>query len=111
MAEASVNYVFKTPEGGWRLTESRVSLDSVVHAYLEGRSPEAIAESFPSLSLEQIHGAVAFYLRHRAEIDRYLSAQDARWEELRQQSEAAHSPLLQRIRSGRQVTSDKDPTV
>jgi uncharacterized protein (DUF433 family) len=98
-----VEYVFQTPEGGWRIAESRVSLDSLVDAYWEGQSPEAIAEDFRSLSLEQIHGAIAFYLRNRKTIDVYLAGQEGRWEQLRQDSEAKHSPLLRRIRDSRQT--------
>ncbi len=108
MVETAISYVFQTAEGGWRITDSRVSLDSVVRAYLDGQSPEAIALEFPTLSLEQIHGALAFYLRHRAEIDRYLAAQDALWEQFRQESEAAHAPLLNRIRAWRDRTRDSE---
>ena len=32
----------------------------------------------PALSLEQIHGAIAFYLDHQAEIDKYLVARRAK---------------------------------
>jgi hypothetical protein len=39
---------------------TRVSLDSVVHAFRRGESPEGIAESFPVLTLEQILGSLAF---------------------------------------------------
>jgi len=101
MAETAIGYVHQTPEGGWRIAGSRVSLDSVVHAHREGLSPEAIADAFPSLSLEQVYGAIAFYLRHRAEIDPYLADQNVRWEELRHESEAAHGPLLERVRAHR----------
>ena len=101
MDDTTVCYVAQTPQGGWRIVDSRVSLDSVVHAWLAGRQPEAIADSLPSLSLEQIHGAIAFYLRHREDIDTYLADQDERWEELRQQCEAANGPLRRRIRARR----------
>jgi uncharacterized protein (DUF433 family) len=97
----AVTYVLQTPEGGWRIAGTRVSLDSVVHAYWDGSAPEEIVEDFPTLSLEQVHGALAFYLHHKEEIERYLTAQDARWEQLRKESEAAHAPLLQRVRAGR----------
>lgn len=48
--------------GGYYVLGPRVSLDSVVYAFLRGESPEGIAESFPALSLEQVYGAIAFYL-------------------------------------------------
>src|ERR1019366_8014793 len=41
-------------EGGYYIVGTRVSLDSVVYAFLRGESPEGIVESFPALSLEQV---------------------------------------------------------
>jgi uncharacterized protein (DUF433 family) len=99
MANTTRSYVEETAGGGWRVAGSRVSLDSIVHAYWEGRLPEAIAADFPSLSLEQIHGAIAFYLGHREEVDTYLEAQGAKWDALRAESETQHAELLRRIRA------------
>jgi uncharacterized protein (DUF433 family) len=96
--ESSGEYVTRTAGGGWRLSGTRVSLDSIVHAYAAGRIPEAIVTDFPSLTLEQAYGAIAFYLRHRPTIDKYLADQDKRWEGFQRESAARHSPLLQRIR-------------
>lgn len=61
-------------EGGYRVAGTRVSLDSVVYAFREGQSPENIVQSFPVLQLEQIYGAITFYLAHRPEIDAYLNS-------------------------------------
>jgi uncharacterized protein (DUF433 family) len=47
-----------------------VSLDSIVYTFLSGQSAEAIAESFPVLSLEQVYGAITDYLAHREDVDR-----------------------------------------
>lgn len=58
--------------GGYYLAGTRISLDSVVYSFNEGQSPEAIQEDFPSLKRAQIYGAIAFYLDHQAEIDKYL---------------------------------------
>jgi uncharacterized protein (DUF433 family) len=98
MTEPAPVYVTHTVDGGWRVAGTRVSLDSVVHAYWQGRLPEAIAADFPALSLEQVHGAIAFYLRHRAEIDQYLADQDRRWQQFQRESASRHGPLLQRVR-------------
>src|SRR4051794_4814291 len=98
MIETAVSYVCRTPEGAWRIAGSRVTLDSIVHAYLEGQFPAEIQEEFPSLSLEQVYGAIAFYLHNREEIDRYMAALSVQWEQLRLESEAAHGPLLDRLR-------------
>ena len=59
-------------EGAYRISGTRVSLDSVVYAFLRGAAPESIAQSFPALTLEEVYGAIAFYLAHQTEIDAYL---------------------------------------
>lgn len=99
MIAEPITYVFRTPEGSWRIAGTRVSLDSVVVAYWRGESPEEIVESFPALSLEQVHGAIASYLRNRPEIDQYMKVQEARWDQFQAECRARQSPLLQRIRS------------
>ena len=58
--------------GGYYVAGTRISLDSVVYSFNAGQSPEAIQEDFPSLKRAQIYGAIAFYLDHQAEIDKYL---------------------------------------
>ena len=55
--------------GGYYVAGSRVSLDSIVYAFRGGESPETIQQSFPSLTLEQVYGAIAFYLGRQAEVD------------------------------------------
>ena len=63
-------------DGGWRVRGSRVSLDSIVFAFRDGLSPEAIArECFPTLRLEQVYGAIAFYLAHRGELDSFFAGE------------------------------------
>jgi len=67
--------------GGYYVAGTRVSLDSVVHAYRNGAAPESILRSFPLIgSLERIYGAITYYLAHQAEVDEYLKRQDAAWQ-------------------------------
>src|SRR5438132_7353787 len=56
------------------VAKTRVSLDSIVCAFLSGHPAEAIAQAFPVLSLEQVYGAITYYLAHRDDIDRYLDS-------------------------------------
>ena len=73
------SYIEKRKEGYW-ITGSRVSLDSVVYAFLNGQSAESIAQAFPVLSLEQVYGVIAYYLANKKNIDAYLKAQRADYE-------------------------------
>jgi uncharacterized protein (DUF433 family) len=92
-----------TRDGGYWIGESRVALDSVVYRFLEGLSPESIAESFPALTLEQIYGAITYYLAHRATIDAYLQARDADYAVFRQQLRARYPRPSQRLDALRQT--------
>ena len=92
-------YVEKREEGYW-VAGTRVSLDSIVLAFLDGLSPETIVtECFPVLTLEQVYGAITYYLAHRAEIDHYVQQVDAEFEALRHATRSAdpqfHAKLVQ----------------
>lgn len=70
-------YVEQRDQGYW-ITGSRVSLESVIFAFLDGLSPETIvSECFPILTLEQVYGAITYYLSHRRQLDHYLQNIDA----------------------------------
>jgi uncharacterized protein (DUF433 family) len=66
------NEYIERRDGGYYVAGTRISLDSVVHSFKEGQSPEAIQGDFPLLKRSQVYGAIAFYLDHEAEIDQYL---------------------------------------
>jgi uncharacterized protein (DUF433 family) len=60
-------------DGGYYVAGTRISLDSVVYAFNRGDSPERILEEFPLLDrVSRVYGVIAFYLDHKAEIDKYL---------------------------------------
>jgi uncharacterized protein (DUF433 family) len=61
-------------DGGYYVAGSRISLDSIVNGFLGGLSAEAIGQAFPLLSLEQVYGALAFYLAHRDAVDATIAA-------------------------------------
>jgi uncharacterized protein (DUF433 family) len=90
------SYIEQRDAGYW-IKGTRVSLDSVVYRWLEGLSPESIAECFPALSLEQVYGAIAYYLSHRAEIDTYLKASEEGYEAFRQRIRSRYPGLSRRL--------------
>lgn len=87
---------YVTADGdAYRITGTRVSLDSIVYDYLSGLSPENIADNFDTLSLEQVYGAITYYLSHRNEVDQHLMQNRAKFEALRKKARESH-PLLYR---------------
>src|SRR5277367_557798 len=93
--------------GAYFIAGTRVSLDSVVYAFLRGESPEAVAESFPALTLEQILGSLAFYLANRDKIDQYLRQGLEDFEHLRQQARQNNPGLYARLTDVRQRASHR----
>ncbi|HEX4949040.1 MAG TPA: DUF433 domain-containing protein [Blastocatellia bacterium] len=61
----------------YRIKGTRVALDSIIYKFQQGRSPEAIQDAFPALSLSQVYAAIAYYLDHQAELDAYLAHNEA----------------------------------
>jgi uncharacterized protein (DUF433 family) len=56
-------------DGGFYLRGTRVPLDGIVHEFRNGASPETIRQTFPTLDLEQVYGAITFYLAHQEHVD------------------------------------------
>jgi uncharacterized protein (DUF433 family) len=96
-------------DGGYWITGSRVSLDSIVYAFLRGASPEGIAHSFPLITLEDVYGAIAFYLAHQREIDAYLRQGESEFDALRQKVRQANPLLFKKLEEARQQTQVPRP--
>lgn len=75
-------------DGTVRISGSRITLDTLVGAYEKGATAEQIQDSFPSLSLRQIYGAVAYYLEHEAQVTAYLQERRTAAQTLRQTIES-----------------------
>jgi len=55
--------------GGYYVAGKRVSLDSLVAGFNGGESAETIQQHFPALTLEEVYGAITFYLANQGEVD------------------------------------------
>lgn len=88
-------------EGAYWVTGTRVSLDSIVYQFREGQTAEGIAADFPVLSLEQVYGAIAYYLGHREEIDAYLREGEAQFEREREEERRADPEFYRRLAAAR----------
>jgi uncharacterized protein (DUF433 family) len=87
-----------TPQGVWRTAGTRVSLDSVIYSFVDGATAEEICQDFPSLSLAQVYGTIAYYLQNRDKVDAYLKTQGQYAAKLRQELKARQSDFLRDLR-------------
>jgi len=63
-------------DSGFYLVGSRVPIDRIVREYRDGEQPEAIRSHYPTLSLEQVNGAIAFYLGHKDEVEKVMAERE-----------------------------------
>ncbi len=56
------------------LIGSRVPLALIVREFQNGEPPEVIRSHFPTLNLEQIYGAITFYLGNQQEAEEDMAA-------------------------------------
>ena len=92
-------------EGGYFVAGSRVSLESIIFMFLDGAAPESITKSFPSLSLEQVYGAITFYLANKVELDAYLAGIESLWKSARAKQGAPSADLQERLVKAHQEIS------
>ncbi len=79
---------FRTDERGVvRIGPTRVSLDDIVEAFLEGASTEEILLRYSSLNLPDIYTTIAYYLRHQVEVDAFLASEGAKAGLVRREAE------------------------
>jgi uncharacterized protein (DUF433 family) len=84
-------------DGGYYIAGTRVSLDSVAYEFRNGASPETIAQSFPVLRLEEVYGAITFYLANQREIDDYLKESEKEYAKLAEEARARDPQLYKRL--------------
>lgn len=78
----------RVDEGGAvRVGASRISLDLVVELYQNGMTPEEMVQSYDTLVLEDVYGAIAYYLRHWEEVQAYLKRRREEADALQEQIE------------------------
>jgi uncharacterized protein (DUF433 family) len=107
------HYFHFVAEEAIRLRGTRVGIETVVRDYLEGASPEEIVLRYPTLTLEQIHATITYYLANQAHVDAYLQRvhqrQEAAWQAAQQQPSALMRALRARLAQQRQQRPESVP--
>jgi uncharacterized protein (DUF433 family) len=96
--------------GGYYIAGKRISLDSVVHAFRRGAAPESILRSFPLLTLEEIYGAITYYLSNQPQIDEYLAGGEEKYEKQRQTERASDPEFYKKMDAARSTLHQEGTT-
>ena len=67
-----------------RIRNTRVGIETVVDAYKQGASPEEIVIRYPTLSFQQVHATLTYYLANQPQVELYIKRvrdhQEAGWQ-------------------------------
>ena len=78
--------------GVLRVGGTQVTLDTVITAFHAGASAEEISDDYP-LNLADVYAVIAYYLRHRSEVEEYLARREQAAEQTQQQIECGQADL------------------
>ena len=76
-----------------RVSNTRVTLDTVVRAFKDGATAEEIAQQYPTVPLADVYYVIGYYLHKRDEVEVYLGKRKQEADELQKQMEARFNPV------------------
>lgn len=79
-------------DGVVRVGQTRVTLDTIIMAFIDGATAEEIAQAYPSLQLADVYSVIGYYLHHRTDVDAYVRQRAQQAEQVRHQLEARFDP-------------------
>ena len=94
-------------DGVIRVSKTRVTLDTIVAAFLEGLTAEEIAVQYPVVPLADVYSVIGYYLHQKKKVETSLKRREKFAETIRKQNEARFSTsnirerLLARKKNGK----------
>jgi uncharacterized protein (DUF433 family) len=83
-----------------RIKGHRIGIESVLYEYLfREQMPAEIHQRFPTLTLEQIHAAILYYLHNREKMDAYVTDWLEWGQRMREEQERNPPPVVVRLRA------------
>lgn len=83
-----------------RIKGHRIGIESILYEYIHrDQTPEAIAVTFPTLSLEQIYATILYYLHNRKQIDAYMTDWLEYGRQAREEQDRNPPPVVVRLRA------------
>ena len=79
-------------DGVMRVANTRITLDSIIWAFLDGASAEEIASQYPAVNLADIYAVITYYLHRRQEVDVYLQKRGKMAAKARRENEERFDP-------------------
>lgn len=83
-----------------RLKGTRIGIETILYEYIyRAQTPEEIAKTYPSLTLEQVYATILYYLQNKEKVSEYI----ANWLEwgrkMREKQQLNPHPAVERLRN------------
>lgn len=74
-------------DGVIRVSKTRVTLDTIVAAFLEGLTAEEIAVQYPVVPLADVYSVIGYYLHQKSKVESYIERREKFAQEVRKKNE------------------------
>ncbi|MDF5721361.1 MAG: DUF433 domain-containing protein [Rhizonema sp. PD37] len=82
-----------------RLKDTRIGIETILFDYLfRARTPEEIANIYPSLTLEQVYATILYYLHNKEAADAYMTDWLEWAEQMREEQKHNLPPVAEKLR-------------
>ncbi len=86
-----------------RLKGTRIGIETILYDYIyHSNTPEEIAKTYSSLSLEQVYATILYYLHEQEKITNYLTEWIEHGERMREIQKQNPPPVAEKLRKLRQ---------
>lgn len=82
-AQADLPPLREDATGALRVGDSHVLLELVIRAFQDGATPETIVQRYSTLALPDVYTVIAYYLRHRSEVEEYVAQREQKATQVR----------------------------
>ncbi len=97
-AQLTDYFNFLTPDD-IRLKGTRIGIETILYEYIDrSRTPEEIAQTYPSLTLEQVYATILYYLKNKETISNYLKNWIEHGHKMREQQRLNPPPVSEKLR-------------
>ncbi|OCR02021.1 hypothetical protein BCD67_07540 [Oscillatoriales cyanobacterium USR001] len=97
-AQLTDYFNFLTPDD-IRLKGTRIGIETILYEYIDrSRTPEEIAQTYPSLTLEQVYATILYYLQNKETTSDYIKNWIEHGHKMREQQRLNPPPVSEKLR-------------
>ena len=83
-----------------RLKGTRIGIETILFDYLfRGKTPELIAQTYPSLTLEQVYATILYYLQNKQAVEAYIQDWLEWGDRMREEQKRNPNPVVEKLKN------------